>query len=290
MRGSEVGHRKSEVGERLDRADAPNDGPATSEYPPHPLALPDTVIDGGSYQVRFARTAEDLDRILRLRFQIFNLELGEGLDEAYRTGKDEDLLDAQFHHLMIVSRATGDVVGTYRMQTSEMADQGPGFYSDGEFDLEPLPADVRRSAVEIGRACVAKDHRNGRVLQLLWRGLATYLAWNRKQVLFGCCSLTTQDPAVGLSVQRHLDENGHLHPEVAVGVLPQCRCDLVPGTELPPPHVPALFQAYLSLGAKVISAPAIDRDFKTIDWLVMLDVRTIDPTTYRFFFRDLSEL
>ena len=43
------------------------------------------------------------------------------------------------------------------------------------------------------------------------------------------------------------------------------------------------------MGAKVISPPAIDRDFKTIDWLVMLDVRTIDPATYRFFFRDLSE-
>ena len=267
---------------------APNDAPATSDFPSHPTALPDTVIDAGSYQVRFARSPDDLDRIFRLRFSIFNLELGEGLDEAYHTGKDEDALDAQFHHLMIIARATGEVVGTYRMQTSEMADQGPGFYSAGEFDLGPLPAAVRRSAVEIGRACVSKEHRNGRVLQLLWRGLAAYLAWNRKTVLFGCCSLTTQDSAVGVSVQRHLAEGGFIHPNVSVGVLPECRCDLPPDAEVPPPHVPALFQAYLSLGAKVISPPAIDRAFKTIDWLVMLDVETIEPTTYRFFFRDLS--
>lgn len=52
-----------------------------------------------------------------------------------------------------------------------------------------------------------------------------------------------------------------------------------------PAHIPALFQSYLNLGAKVLGPPAIDRQFKTIDWLVMLDVREIDPMTYRHFFR-----
>jgi putative hemolysin len=53
---------------------------------------------------------------------------------------------------------------------------------------------------------------------------------------------------------------------------------------LPPAHVPALFQSYLELGAKVCGPPAIDRRFRTIDFLVRLDVRDLEPRIYRMFF------
>ena len=35
--------------------------------------------------------------------------------------------------------------------------------------------------------------------------------------------------------------------------------------------LPKLFRAYMSLGAQVISEPALDREFGTVDFLVMLD-------------------
>ena len=75
------------------------------------------------------------------------------------------------NHLLIEERPTGEVVGTYRMQTAEMAEAG-GYYSAGLFQVESLPEAVRRSAVEVGRACIGMPHRNGRVLRLLWQGLA----------------------------------------------------------------------------------------------------------------------
>jgi putative hemolysin len=115
--------------------------------------------------------------------------------------------------------------------------------------------------------------------------LAEYLVWNRKQFLFGCCSLTTQDPAVGLSVHRHLESIGAVHPAWSVCPVPGYGCEVDTGTALPVPHVPALFQSYLHLGAKVLGPPAVDRLFKTIDWLVILDTREIDSATYRTFFR-----
>ena len=254
-------------------------------YPTEPGSIPDTKIETGNYLVRFARTAEDLDQILALRYRIFNLELGEGLDESHHTGRDEDELDARMHHLMIETRHTAEVVGTYRMQTAEMADRRGGFYSAQEFDLGTLPASVIDASVEIGRACVAQDHRNGRVLGLLWRGLAEYLVWNRKHFLFGCCSLTSQDESLGVATHEYLTRIGSVHSTLCVAPLPGVRCDapVPPGDA--PAHLPALFQSYLALGAKVIGPPAIDRLFKTIDWLVALDVRDIDPTTYRHFFR-----
>jgi len=259
------------------------------EAPDYPAALhsvPNAEVDAGSYRVRFARTAEDLDAILRLRYRVFNLELGEGLEQSHQTERDEDELDARLHHLLIESRKTGQVVGTYRMQTADMARDQGGFYSDQEFDLSGLPREVIAGSVEIGRACVASEHRNGRVLQLLWRGLAAYLTWNRKHVLFGCCSLTSQDPNFGLSVHRHLLGLGVMHRELRVEPRPRNRCEPEEdGRPVPPAHVPALFQTYLTLGARILGPPAIDRQFKTIDWLVILDTTTIDPDTRRTFFR-----
>ncbi len=257
----------------------------TACYPVAPERVPECVIDSGSYRVRYARTLEDLDRVLGLRYQVFNLELGEGLDESHRTGRDEDELDGRMHHLMITVEPTGEVVGTYRMQTPEMATRGGGFYAAEEFDLTSLPAAIVADSIEIGRACVAREHRTGRVLSLLWRGLAEYLVWNQKHHLFGCCSLTSQDPELAAVVHRHLIAVGALHSTLSVAPRPDYRCG--PGTPDVggPAHVPALFQSYLGLGAKILGPPAIDHRFKTIDWLVLLDSRTIDATSYRRFFR-----
>jgi putative hemolysin len=49
--------------------------------------------------------------------------------------------------------------------------------------------------------------------------------------------------------------------------------------------VPKLLRAYLSLGAKICGPPALDREFKTIDFLTLLDLRAI-PETVRHHFLD----
>lgn len=248
-------------------------------------ALPTDPIRTSRYEVRFARSPDELDRLLRLRYEVFNLELKEGLDGAHASGKDEDDFDRRFHHLMILERSTDAVVGTYRMQTGDMASRN-AFYSAGLFELSSLAEPIRRSSVEVGRACIAKPHRNGRVLHLLWRGLASYLTWNRKSRLFGCCSLTSQDEAMGAALHRHLEELGAVHPTLRVMPRPEHACSALHSALRPHPvRVPALFQAYLTLGARALGPPAIDRQFKTIDWLVLLDVRELDGLTFRTFFR-----
>lgn len=255
-------------------------------YPASPEQLPEGVVQAGRYTVRFARSVEDLDAIQRLRFEIFNLELGEGLESAFASGRDHDELDPFFHHLLIATSDTGETVGTYRLQTAEMAGRH-GFYSAAEFDLNTLPADFVAGAVEAGRACVARGHRNGRVLNLLWRGLALYLIHNRKRHLFGCCSLTSQDLALGMATLEQLTRDGQMHRELRILPLSGFGCDSADPAEVAArqPHIPPLFQSYLTLGARVCGPPAIDRNFKTIDFLVALDVTTLDDHSYRFFFR-----
>jgi putative hemolysin len=242
-------------------------------------------IDRGRFRARFAATPQDVDAVLRLRFTVFNMELGEGLAGSYATGKDEDEFDAICDHLMVEERTTGEVVGTYRMQTAEMASRGRGFYSAGEFDLGGLPGELLRDAVEIGRACIARHCRNRHVLFLLWKGLASYLTWTRKHSLFGCCSLTSQDPAVGRSAYRLLASEGCLHASLHVDPLPGLGCPPAPGGEPPlEVNIPVLFRTYLRHGAKICGPPAIDRAFQTIDFLSFLNVRDLDPDLRDLYF------
>jgi putative hemolysin len=256
-------------------------------YPSFPELLPAEEVQAGRYAVRFARSVEDLDQIERLRFEVFNLELGEGLDAAFQTGRDHDEHDPHFHHLLIAAGSSGEVVGTYRLQTLEMAERHQGFYSAGEFDLGGLPRAYLAEAVEVGRACVAKGHRNGRVLNLLWRGLALYMLRNRKRHIFGCCSLTSQDLALGEATRVFLERSGQVHPTLQAPPLAGLGCGGADAARVAAAtvHIPPLFQSYLHLGAKVLGPPAIDRQFKTIDFLVALDITALDEYSYRFFFR-----
>jgi putative hemolysin len=247
--------------------------------------IPTRELGDSKYTVRYAQTADELDAVLALRFEVFNLELGEGLASSYETGRDEDEFDAVCRHLVVVERTTGRVVGTYRLQTGAMAAAGHGFYSATEFDLSGLPTDMIEDAVELGRACVARDHRNTRVLFLLWRGLAAYAAHNGKRFLFGCCSLTSQDPAEGERVARRLAFEGHVHPTLAVASRPGFECAAGLHTDgIGEAHVPKLFASYLRYGAKVCGPPALDRAFGTIDFFVLFDVEAMDPSTRRAFF------
>jgi putative hemolysin len=255
-------------------------------YPATPARLPADELPGGSYRARFARDVDDLEKIQRLRFEVFNVELAEGLEESWETGLDRDDFDAGCHHLIVEHKPDAAVVGTYRVQTLEMARAFHGLYTEGEFDLSELPAEVLEQAVETGRACVAAEHRNGRVLTLLWKGLAAYLAWNRKRYLFGCCSLNSQEPDVAKQTYDFLGSGAFVHPTLRTQPRAGYAC-YPPGFEADPNvsvKLPPLFASYLKVGARITGPPALDRAFKTIDFLALLDVQDLDPATVRTFF------
>lgn len=263
------------------------DSSATSAtFPVSPQFLPTRELDEGRYLLRFARTQDELDAILRLRFAVFNLELQEGLDSSHETGRDRDRFDSVCHHLMVIEEESGQVVGCYRCQTAEMAAGNLGFYSANEFDLSGFPPSVLDHSMEIGRACVAKEHRSTQVLFLLWKGLALYVAANRRRYLFGCSSLTSQNPEEGKAFMDHLIAHDHLHPQFHIQPQPGFEC-YKPGFEVTTRRkvrVPPLFRIYLRHGAKVCGPPAIDREFKTIDFLVLFDVASMDPRMFATFF------
>ncbi len=239
------------------------------------------------YTVRFARSEREVDAALRLRFEVFNLELNEGLEASFITERDEDEFDKTCHHLIVIENASGKIVGTYRARTMEMAQSAFGFYSAGEFAVEDLPYEVLAESLETGRACIAREHRNSRVLFLLWKGLAMYMTEKRKRYLFGCCSLPTQDCAVGMRVMRRLVEGGYLHENLKVVPREDYICrpeDFLSEDGNETVKLPKLFETYLRIGARICGKPVIDRQFKTIDFFVIVDVKNIPDKYFRMFF------
>jgi putative hemolysin len=265
----------------------------TTDYPFSLDDVPSFEIGEGRYVARFARTPEEIDAALRLRFKVFNLELNEGLASSYLTERDEDEFDLTCHHLLVIERASNSVVGTYRVRTLEMAKDSHGFYSSGEFKLEQLPAEMLAQSLEIGRACISREHRNTRTLFLLWKGLATYVTAMKKRYLFGCCSLMTTDCTEGKKALRLLEREGHFHERFRVEPREQFACqpdDYLSEDDGGEIELTRLFNTYLRIGAKVCGEPVVDREFKTIDFFVVFDVEAIDEKYYLMFFAEAGKL
>ena len=63
-----------------------------------------------------------------------------------------------------------------------------GLYTATEFDVQGLDA-LRPSLVEMGRAVVREDHRNGGVVLLMWAGILAYLDRSGYDYVTGCVSV-----------------------------------------------------------------------------------------------------
>ena len=238
-------------------------------------------------------------RAQQLRFEVFNLELGEGLAESYATGLDVDPFDEFCEHLIVEEVPTETIVGTYRLQTGQLAAANLGYYSEREFNFAPYEP-FRCEMIELGRACVHAEHRNFTLLHLLWRGIARYALERNARFLIGCSSLTSQDPFEGMSVYRQLQPY-LVSPELRTQPRPEFIVagsddagwsGVSPNEALPGSKVPAtggassrLLRAYLAIGARICGPPAIDCDFGTIDFLTLLDLHAVPTIVHGHFLR-----
>jgi putative hemolysin len=176
-------------------------------------------------------------------------------------------------HLLVEHLPTSEIVGTYRLQTGQDAAAYRGYYCEQEFEFgifEPLRAEL----IELGRACVHQQHRNLAVLGLLWKGIADYAKAHGAHYLIGCSSLTSQDPAVGASAYSDLCRTHLVEPQWRTHPLDAFDCSLNQLTA-EAVQIPKLLRAYLTLGATICGPPALDRQFKTIDFLTLLDLETM---------------
>ncbi|MGB6689309.1 MAG: GNAT family N-acyltransferase [Terracidiphilus sp.] len=267
-------------------------------HSPQPTPVgPRIHAEVGRYRLRLAHSVEDRNAACRLRFKVFNIELGEGLESSYETGLDSDQFDLFCEHLLVEDKVERRIVGTYRMQSGATAARNLGYYSEQEFDFAPYEP-LRRATLELGRASIDRDHRTPEVLTLLWRGIAQYATDMGLRYLIGCSSLNSKDPREGWQMYRQL-EHYRVAPEfetvpTAAYACPsehegECSQPSPCPQDLPAsPKVPKLLKTYLAIGARICGPPAWDREFGTIDFLTLLDLELLSPSARNRFLAPLT--
>jgi len=267
--------------------------------------------------MRLAQSSEDRLAACRLRFRVFNIEMGEGLERSYRTGLDVDRFDDVCEHLIVEDKQEDNparrIVGTYRMQTGVTAALCHGYYSEQEFNLAPYEP-LRPGVLELGRASIDREHRTPEVLTLLWRGIAQYATDMGLRYLIGCSSLTSREPAEGWQLYRQL-EQFRVRPEFETTPTAAYACPIeqeAPGKQPTPclgesncaatageacesesvrtqVKVPKLLKTYLAIGARIAAPPAWDREFGTIDFLTLLDLKLLSAAARSRFLAPLTQ-
>jgi L-ornithine Nalpha-acyltransferase len=254
-------------------------------------------IDLSRYRVKLAETAAEREGAQRLRYRVFVEEMGAHATPEERAARREwDEFDPFFDHLILTSLdptiedPLDRVVGVYRLMRDEVAAAGPGFYGAEEYDLSAIAA-AGRASVELGRSCVAKEHRGGAAMHLLWNGLASYVLEREIELLFGVASFRGTDPAPLAEALSFLHHEHLAPPDLRVRARPEHYLDmnLMPREAIDPPRalqaIPALIKAYLRTGGFVGDGAFVDADFNTIDVCVVMDTARMTERYSSFYQR-----
>ncbi len=254
----------------------------------------------GSLEVRLAATQSDVRRAQRLRYHVFFEEQSARPSSAARQSRrDEDEYDGACDHLLVIDRDAGrrasgrqrpQVVGVCRLLRREVAENGPGFYSTREYELdELLERHADKRFLELGRSCVLRSHRDKRTVELLWHGIWTYVLRHRIDVMFGCASFEGTDPTALALPLSFLNRFALSPQEWRVRALPEryVAMDLISKETIDAKAalraLPPLIKGYLRLGATFGDGAVIDREFGTVDVMVMLPVSSLNPNYVGYF-------
>ena len=132
--------------------------------------------------------------------------------------------------------------------------------------------------VELGRACIDPLHRNGNVIDLLWKGIGKYILKTDSQYLFGCSSVHITNKKIAWKIFDYMQEKEWVNQEhqiAPIGKFQFKRQDSQFDIAEMKQFVPSLLKSYIAAGARVCAAPAYDKDFHCMDYLTVLDVKNI---------------
>ncbi|MGA7134843.1 MAG: GNAT family N-acyltransferase [Mycobacterium sp.] len=245
------------------------------------------------YSLLLSTDPAQVEAAQRLRYDVFSSEPGFALTRQ-DTGLDIDRFDEHCDHLLVREDNSGELVGCYRMLSPAGAVAAGGLYTATEFDIQALDS-LRPSLVEMGRAVVHRDHRNGAVVLLMWAGILAYLDRCGYDYVTGCVSVPVAGDGVppgsqirgvrDFVLRRHAaPADCRVHPHRPVIIDGRPLDEISPPTR---PVIPPLMRGYLRLGARICGEPAYDADFGVGDFPALLDKRQAD-TRYLRRLRSIS--
>lgn len=128
-------------------------------------------------------------------------------------------------------------------------------------------------------------HRNGQVIDLLWKGIGLMAKKHNARFLFGCSSLMSTEPADAQSLYYRLKKDASLENSLNIFPVGKYAFTFKPHAILDENfEIPPLLKSYLMAGAKVAGLPAFDEEFGCFDFLTILDLNEINPSFKRRYF------
>lgn len=245
-------------------------------------------LSSGRFVARTARNEQDLEKILELRKYVFHREFAR---RRFSWRSERDQFDDYADHLGIYDTERQLLIGTYRLINSTHAND---FYSATEFWIEGVTC-LQGVKLELSRACVHPDYRNGAILSLLWKAIAQYARLVGAEYLFGLSSVPSTNLHEIVGIYRYLQKQGFVdfgynvipRDKYAIRDLPKVMATQLKlsglNVECIDDQVPPLLKSYLRAGAKVCSYPVIDNAFKCADFLTVLPLRQLSPAFSRRF-------
>lgn len=257
------------------------------------LPVSGPVCSAGNLEVYITQDRDAIRAAQSLRYTVFYDEMGARPDPvARRLRLDMDKYDDFCDHLIVMDRSLPDadqLVGAYRLLRGSVAQENGGFYSASEYDLSPLMDQPIESLLELGRSCVASTHRSKATIQLLWRGIAAYLAEHQLTTLFGCASFHGRDPKAHAEAMSYLRHFHGADPERTVRALEELRVDMemIGKDDVDARRawkaMPPLVKAYLRLGGVIGDGAVVDDQFGTVDVFVTVEMNKVGERYYAHF-------
>lgn len=240
------------------------------------------LIESNRFIIKTVENSFELERALNLRYEVFYKET---LNKDNFSRTDIDKFDSICDHLIILDKKDNILVGTYRFISSTFSDK---FYSETEFAIDQVK-NASGIKLELGRACVHRNYRNGTGIALLWKGLSEYFRKINARYLFGCSSIGTTSVVEVSLIYKYIKEL-YLSPE-DFRVFPKEKHRIKEldhyisafdkfgiKTESIEEFIPPLLKSYLKAGSVICGEPAIDNKFKCADFFTVLDLDVLSKS------------
>lgn len=233
-------------------------------------------FEASNILIKLAESKKEYQEVYRLRY--FDLILNYNKEHINHEEIDKDEYDEVCDHLIAIDKDKDEVVGTYRLIKRSHAKIIGRYLTETEFDISKLD---NAEVLEVGRAVVKEEYRDGLVISMLWKGLIRYAIQYNIDYMIGTASFHGVDPLEYKDTLSYLYYNCLQNEEERCEVrkTTYTRMDLVSDYDVlkAKKNMPPLIKGYLRLGAKIGDGAYLDIPFNSIDVLIVLKIKDINP-------------
>ena len=194
---------------------------------------------------------------MELRVEAFHREMA-GITS---TSNDMTQYDVVGDIMIVKDLDLDKVVGCYRVISSTQTDL---FYSSQFFDCSAFLA-LPGTKIEMSRACINPEYRNGSTLRLLWSGIHEYALQAKASYVFGSSGVWTNRPEEVELLKKHLHAKDAVYNRSVIKPIITGKEPLPnPGKPFETNHkkfMPGIMRVYLTVGARVCPEAAYDPGF-----------------------------